>query len=150
MGQNRVFITFGGCGMWNSPENAAGLVASKLAGPFCRSLTVAVPVGWRIFISSRSAAMWNSLMVGGGVPQSVHCADSRAACISVMWRRNPSTSSTLAGCRPYQVRSTAATLPYPIEAVLTDNAFAFTMRHALHADRLTRFQQACQRAGIVH
>ena len=25
----------------------------------------------------------------------------------------------------------AATLPYPIEAVLTDNAFAFTMRHAL-------------------
>lgn len=44
----------------------------------------------------------------------------------------------------------AATLPYPIEAVLTDNAFAFTMRHALHADRLTRFQQACQRLGIAH
>lgn len=44
----------------------------------------------------------------------------------------------------------AATLPYPIEAVLTDNAFAFTMRHALHADRLTRFQQACQALGIAH
>lgn len=44
----------------------------------------------------------------------------------------------------------AATLPYPIEAVLTDNAFAFTMRHALHADRLTRFQQACQSLGIAH
>jgi transposase InsO family protein len=44
----------------------------------------------------------------------------------------------------------AATLPYPIEAVLTDNAFAFTMRHALHADRLTRFQQACQHLGIAH
>jgi transposase InsO family protein len=44
----------------------------------------------------------------------------------------------------------AATLPYPIEAVLTDNAFAFTMRHALHADRSTRFQQACQSLGIAH
>lgn len=44
----------------------------------------------------------------------------------------------------------AATLPYPIEAVLTDNAFAFTMRHALHADRLTRFQQACHSLGISH
>ena len=44
----------------------------------------------------------------------------------------------------------AATLPYPIEAVLTDNAFAFTMRHARHADRQTRFQQACQSLGIAH
>src|SRR5687767_14860624 len=44
----------------------------------------------------------------------------------------------------------AAALPYPIEAVLTDNAFAFTMRHALHADRLTRFQQACQSLGVAH
>jgi tyrosyl-tRNA synthetase len=32
-----------------------------------------------------------------------------------------------------------ATLPYPVHAVLTDNAFAFTMRYAHHADRLTRF-----------
>lgn len=44
----------------------------------------------------------------------------------------------------------AATLPYPIEAVLTDNAFAFTMRHARHADRLTRFQQVCASLGIAH
>lgn len=44
----------------------------------------------------------------------------------------------------------AATLPYPIEAVLTDNAFTFTMRHALHADRSTRFQQACKSLGIAH
>lgn len=44
----------------------------------------------------------------------------------------------------------AATLPYSIEAVLTDNAFAFTMRHALHSDRLTRFQQACAALGIRH
>lgn len=44
----------------------------------------------------------------------------------------------------------AATLPYPIEAVLTDNAFAFTMRHARYADRRTRFQQACDAMGIAH
>jgi transposase InsO family protein len=44
----------------------------------------------------------------------------------------------------------AATLSYPIEAVLTDNAFAFTMRHAQHADRLTRFQQVCASLGIRH
>jgi transposase InsO family protein len=44
----------------------------------------------------------------------------------------------------------AATLSYPIEAVLTDNAFAFTMRHALHADRQTRFQQVCAALGIRH
>jgi transposase InsO family protein len=42
------------------------------------------------------------------------------------------------------------TLPYRIEAILTDNAFAFTMRHALHHDRLTRFEQACREFGIVH
>ena len=44
----------------------------------------------------------------------------------------------------------AATLSYPIEAVLTDNALAFTMRHAHHADRLTRFQQVCASLGIRH
>jgi transposase InsO family protein len=43
-----------------------------------------------------------------------------------------------------------ATLPYPVEAILTDNAFAFTMRFAHHAERLTRFQQACHSAGIAH
>ena len=41
-------------------------------------------------------------------------------------------------------------MPYPIEAVLTDNAFAFTMRHAQHANRRTRFQQACTSLGIAH
>ena len=41
-------------------------------------------------------------------------------------------------------------LPYRVEAVLTDNAFAFTMRHALHRDRLTRFEEACRSLGIVH
>lgn len=41
-------------------------------------------------------------------------------------------------------------MPYRIEAVLTDNAMAFTMRSAQHSDRLTRFQQACHSLGIVH
>lgn len=44
----------------------------------------------------------------------------------------------------------AATLPYAIEAVLTDNAFAFTMRHARFSDRQTRFQQVCAALGIRH
>jgi transposase InsO family protein len=44
----------------------------------------------------------------------------------------------------------AAKLPYAIEAVLTDNAFAFTMRHALHRERLTKFQHACAALGICH
>lgn len=43
-----------------------------------------------------------------------------------------------------------ATLPYRVEAVLTDNALAFTMRHAHHANRLSRFDQACRSLGITH
>jgi transposase InsO family protein len=41
-------------------------------------------------------------------------------------------------------------LPYRVEAVLTDNAMAFTMKHAWHCDRVTRFEQACRSWGIVH
>lgn len=43
-----------------------------------------------------------------------------------------------------------AELPYPIEAVMTDNALAFTMRLAYHSQRRTRFEQACQSLGIQH
>jgi transposase InsO family protein len=43
-----------------------------------------------------------------------------------------------------------ATLPYRVEAVLTDNALAFTMRRAFHATRLTRFQQVCAAHDIRH
>ena len=43
-----------------------------------------------------------------------------------------------------------ATLPYGVEAVLTDNEFAFTMRYAHHADRLTRYQQRWQALAIRH
>ena len=41
-------------------------------------------------------------------------------------------------------------LRYRVEAVMTDNDLLFTMRYAFHAERLTRFQQALQSAGIAH
>lgn len=59
------------------------------------------------------------------------------------------TESTSAAATTFLERVTQA-LPYPIEAVLTDNAFAFTMRHALHAERRTRFQEACAALDITH
>jgi transposase InsO family protein len=68
---------------------------------------------------------------------------SREAVVSI---RTEATSAAAANF----LEHVAATLPYAIEAVLTDNAFAFTMRHALHSDRLTRFQQACTAFGIRH
>ena len=43
-----------------------------------------------------------------------------------------------------------ATLPYPIEAVMTDNDLVFTMRFAYYSHRRTRFEQACRNLGIHH
>ena len=43
-----------------------------------------------------------------------------------------------------------AELPYPVEAVMTDNDMMFTMRYAFHSTRLTRFEQALKSAGIEH
>jgi len=43
-----------------------------------------------------------------------------------------------------------ADLPYRIEAVMTDNDLIFTMHYAFHAQRQTRFQQACRSLGIQH
>jgi transposase InsO family protein len=65
---------------------------------------------------------------------------------AVVWITTESTSAAATAF----LEQVAATLPYPIDAVLTDNAFAFTMRHAQHADRRTRFQQACTSMGIAH
>jgi transposase InsO family protein len=65
---------------------------------------------------------------------------------AVVWIATESTSAAATAF----LEHVNATLPYPIEAVLTDNAFAFTMRHAQHADRRTRFQQACHSLGITH
>jgi transposase InsO family protein len=41
-------------------------------------------------------------------------------------------------------------LPYPVEAVLTDNDLVFTMRFAYYSQRKTYFEQACQSLGIQH
>jgi transposase InsO family protein len=68
---------------------------------------------------------------------------SREAVVSI---RTEQTSASAAAFLEHVV----ARLPYRIEAVLTDNAMAFTMRFAHHADRLTRFQQACVSLGIRH
>jgi transposase InsO family protein len=43
-----------------------------------------------------------------------------------------------------------AHLPYPVEAVMTDNDMMFTMRYAHYSTRLTRFEQALKSAGIEH
>ena len=68
---------------------------------------------------------------------------SREAVVTI---RTEQTSDAAAAFLEHVVR----TLPYRIEAVLTDNALAFTMRYAHHADRLTRFQQACAALAIRH
>jgi transposase InsO family protein len=41
-------------------------------------------------------------------------------------------------------------LPYPIEAVMTDNDLVFTMRFAYYRQRRTRFEEACRSLGICH
>lgn len=68
---------------------------------------------------------------------------SREAVVAI---RTDQTSATAATFLEHVV----STLPYPITAVLTDNAFAFTMRHAHYAGRQTRFQQVCQALKIKH
>ena len=42
------------------------------------------------------------------------------------------------------------TLPYPVEAVLTDNAWVFTMQQTFHGSRETPFAALCRDAGIRH
>lgn len=39
---------------------------------------------------------------------------------------------------------------YPVQAVLTDNALCFTMRHAYHAERVPLFAKTCAALGIRH
>jgi transposase InsO family protein len=65
---------------------------------------------------------------------------------AVVWITTEPTSAAATAFLERVVRA----LPYPIEAVLTDNAFAFTMRHAHHAQRRTRFQEACDALAIRH
>lgn len=42
------------------------------------------------------------------------------------------------------------TLPYPVEAILTDNAWVFTMQQAFHRTRETPFAALCRKTGIRH
>lgn len=65
---------------------------------------------------------------------------------AVAWIAPDQTSPTAAAF----LERVVTTLPYSIDAVLTDNAWAFTMRHAHHGDRATRFQEVCHAAGIQH
>jgi len=43
-----------------------------------------------------------------------------------------------------------AELPYPVEAIMTDNAWAFTMKTTAHPGRQSRFEQALLSYGISH
>lgn len=65
---------------------------------------------------------------------------------AVVWIATEATSAAATAF----LERVLTTLPYPVEAILTDNAFAFTMRRAYHAERLSRFEQACASTGIRH
>ncbi len=43
-----------------------------------------------------------------------------------------------------------STLPYRIEAIMTDNDLIFSMRRAYYAQRETYFQRSCRQLGIQH
>jgi transposase InsO family protein len=68
---------------------------------------------------------------------------SREAVVSIHTDQTSAAAATF-------LEHVVATLPYPISAVLTDNALMFTMRLAHHADRQTRFQQLCASLNIKH
>ena len=65
---------------------------------------------------------------------------------AVVWIGLDQTSATATAF----LEQVIATLPYRVEAILTDNAFACTMRYAQHSTRQTRFEQACATLGIRH
>src|SRR5499427_6825628 len=66
---------------------------------------------------------------------------SREAVVAITTEQTSAAATTF-------LEQVVGRLPYPVEAVLTDNALAFTMKRAWHHDRLTRFEQACQSLGI--
>jgi len=68
---------------------------------------------------------------------------TREAVVWVAGARTARTATTF-------LEQLVATLPYPIEAVMTDNDLIFTMRFAYYRHRRTRFQEACQSLGIHH
>ena len=68
---------------------------------------------------------------------------SREAVVAITTEQTSAAATTF-------LEQVVGRLPYPVEAVLTDNALAFTMKRAWHHDRLTRFEQACRSLGITH
>lgn len=68
---------------------------------------------------------------------------SREAVASIRPRRSSRDAATF-------LEQVVATLPYPVEAVMTDNDLIFSMRRAYHSQRQTRFQDACRSLGIEH
>src|SRR5499427_6056926 len=68
---------------------------------------------------------------------------SREAVVAITTEQTSAAATTF-------LEQVVGRLPYPVEAVLTDNALAFTMKRAWHHDRQTRFEQACRHLGITH
>lgn len=68
---------------------------------------------------------------------------SREAVVTITTEQTSAAATTF-------LEDVVSRLPYRVDAVLTDNALAFTMKHAWHCDRLTRFEQACHSLGIAH
>jgi transposase InsO family protein len=68
---------------------------------------------------------------------------SREAVASIHDQRSSRTATAF-------LEDTLARLPYPVEAVLTDNDLVFTMRFAYYSHRQTYFEQVCKSLGIEH
>ena len=68
---------------------------------------------------------------------------SREAVASISPERSSRTATAF-------LEDVLARLPYPVEAVLTDNDLVFTMRFAYYSQRRTYFEQACKSLGIEH
>jgi len=65
---------------------------------------------------------------------------------AVAWITTEQTSSTATAF----LERVLSTLPYPVETVMTDNAWVFTMHKTAHPARRSRFEQALQSLGIGH
>lgn len=65
---------------------------------------------------------------------------------AVAWITTEQTSATATAF----LEKVLSHLPYPVEAVMTDNAWAFTMVKTAHPGRRSRFEQALRSLGIAH
>lgn len=65
---------------------------------------------------------------------------------AVAWIATEQTSSTATAF----LERVLAQLPYPVQAIMTDNAWAFTMQKTAHPGRQSRFEQALLTYRISH